>query len=97
MKIGQILFLAVFGFFIVPRSVYAQESDIEKAAQNPIASMISLPFQDNINFGVGPDNRISNTLNIRPVVPVSLGTKLNVIVRTIIPVIKSAHIQWRWI
>jgi hypothetical protein len=27
--------------------------DLAKAAQNPIASMISLPIQNNLNFGVG--------------------------------------------
>jgi hypothetical protein len=29
--------------------------DLAKAAQNPVAAMISLPLQNNTFFGVGPD------------------------------------------
>jgi hypothetical protein len=88
MKSIRILLLSPF---FIAQSVYAQDdqSDIEKAAQNPIAAMISVPFQDNIEFGVGPDERIKNTLNIQPVVPFSVGTKLNIIWRTIIPIISQ--------
>ena len=89
MKDIRILMVVLCGSVILAQVAYAQESDIEKAAQNPIASMISVPFQDNIDFGVGPDERVKNTLNIQPVVPVSLGPKFNMIVRTIIPVISQ--------
>lgn len=67
----------------------AQESTeaLAKAAQNPVAAMISLPFQNNINFGYGPDNDIQNILNIQPVWPFSLGANWNLITRTILPVI----------
>jgi hypothetical protein len=38
----------------------AQESgDLAKAAQNPVAAMISLPFQNNTLFGVGPDDDVA--------------------------------------
>jgi hypothetical protein len=41
----------------------AQESgDLAKAAQNPVAAMISLPFQNNTLFGVGPDDDVANVL-----------------------------------
>ncbi|HEY5928903.1 MAG TPA: hypothetical protein VIU02_01200, partial [Burkholderiales bacterium] len=45
---------------------------LAKAAQNPIADMISLPFQNNTNFDVGPLKKTQNILNIQPVLPVSL-------------------------
>ena len=61
-------------------------ADLAKQAQNPIASMISLPFQDNINFGVGPNDRTQNTFNVQPVIPFSLG-RVNLITRTIIPIL----------
>lgn len=61
--------------------------DLEKAIQNPIASMISLPFQSNTDFNIGPDDRTRSVLNIQPVVPVSLGENTKLIVRTIIPVV----------
>ena len=64
----------------------ADQSDLAKAAQNPIADLISLPFQNNTNFKVGPDERTQNILNIQPVYPVSLNDDWNVITRTILPV-----------
>ena len=61
--------------------------DLEKAIQNPIAAMISLPFQNNTDFGLEPGNKAKNVLNVQPVVPVGLGSKVNLIVRTIIPIV----------
>jgi len=63
--------------------------DLAKAAQNPIANMISVPFQENINFNVGPENKTQNVLNIQPVIPISLTPNWNVITRTIVPVISQ--------
>lgn len=70
---------------VVP--VAAQESpDLAKAAQNPVAAMISLPFQNNTLFGVGPDDDgVANVLNIQPVIPVTFGD-WNLINRTIAPI-----------
>ena len=64
-------------------------ADLAKAAQNPIANMISLPFQNNMNFGVGPDNKVQNVLNIQPVIPISLNENWTLITRTIVPIISQ--------
>jgi hypothetical protein len=63
--------------------------ELAKAAQNPIANMISLPFQNNTNFNVGPTNSTQNVLNIQPVLPVRLNSDWNVITRTIMPLISQ--------
>lgn len=60
-------------------------SDLAAAAQNQIASMISLPLRNNAYFGVTEDDRTANALNIQPVYPISAGD-LNVITRTIVPI-----------
>lgn len=59
--------------FTIPSGVLAQQSteELAKAAQNPIAAMISVPFQNNTNFNVGPFNRAQDILNIQ-VVPINL-------------------------
>jgi hypothetical protein len=62
------------------------QSDLAKAAQNPIANLISLPLQNNTNFNVGPRERTQNVLNVQPVWPISINEKWNVITRTIVPV-----------
>jgi hypothetical protein len=60
---------------------------LRKAAQNPVASLISVPIQENWNFGVGPSDRIQNVLNIQPVIPLTVGKDWNLIIRWITPVI----------
>jgi hypothetical protein len=65
----------------------AQESgDLAKAAQNPVAAMISLPFQNNTLFGIGPNDDTANVLNTQPVIPFTVGD-WNIVNRTIVPLI----------
>lgn len=72
---------------IEARAADAGDADaLAKAAQNPIADMISLPFQNNTYFGVGTDGDTANVLNIQPVYPVNAGA-WNVITRTIVPLV----------
>ncbi len=63
------------------------EAELAQAAQNPVGDLISVPFQNNMNFGIGPYDRTQNVLNIQPVVPIGLGSEWNLITRTIFPVI----------
>jgi hypothetical protein len=58
----------------------AGESDTTKLAketQNPVANLISVPFQNNFNFGAGPENKMYWILNFQPVVPISLNEDWN--------------------
>jgi hypothetical protein len=71
------------------RVIAADTSDLAKAAQNPVANMISLPLQNNTNFNVGPQERTQNILNIQPVYPISLNDDWNLITRTILPVVSQ--------
>lgn len=59
---------------------------LAEAAQNPVANMISVPFQNNTYFGIGPNEQTANVLNIQPVIPVKVGD-WNIITRTIIPIV----------
>ena len=65
----------------------ASTEDLQKATQNPVASLISVPIQDNINLGVGPYNRTQNVLNIQPVIPTKLNDNWNLIIRVIQPIV----------
>jgi hypothetical protein len=65
----------------------SDEGELRKAAQNPVASLISVPLQNNTNFGIGPFDRTQNVLNIQPVIPVRISEEWNLIIRWIIPVI----------
>jgi len=65
-------------------TVQAQESqdDLAKAAANPIANLMSFPFQNNTDFGLGPYDRSANVLNFQPVIPLAQGKWIT---RTIFP------------
>jgi hypothetical protein len=60
---------------------------LRNAAQNPIASLISVPIQKNFNFNAGPAERTQNILNIQPVIPASLSKNWSLVVRWITPII----------
>lgn len=79
-------FLAAWLLWSCAPAMAQDEGDLAKAAQNPVAAMISLPLQNNTLFGVGPHGDVANVLNIQPVVPITFGD-WNVISRTIAPVI----------
>ena len=62
-----------------------QTAELAKKAQNPVADLMIMPFQYNIDFGIGPEDATQQTLKFMPVIPFSLGPDWNVIIRTIIP------------
>src|SRR4051812_14108654 len=75
----------------VPIGVECQDNlqQVAKVSQNPISSMISLPLQNNFNYGTGIPERLQYVLNVQPVVPVKITSDLNLIVRAIAPIMNQ--------
>jgi hypothetical protein len=65
------------------------DANLAKKLANPVASLISVPLQANWDFGIGVNDATRFTLNVQPVVPLSLTEDWNLIIRTILPVIHA--------
>lgn len=61
-------------------------AELAKKSQNPVSDLISVPFQSNWNYGVGPERRTQYVLNIQPVIPVKLSEDWSLITRVILPI-----------
>lgn len=91
--------VAIIGVFlgvIASTAASAQAADegsesaaLAKKLQNPVASLISVPLQTNWDDGIGPGDVSRYTLNIQPVIPISITAKSNLIIRTIVPLIDA--------
>ena len=56
---------------------------------NPVASLVSVPFQSNWDFGVGPEDKQRYLMNFQPVMPFSVNEDWNLIARLIVPVVSQ--------
>jgi hypothetical protein len=54
---------------LAEEKVQESETELAKKTQNPVANLIIIPLQNRMKFGIGPNSRIQNVLNVRRVVP----------------------------
>ena len=70
-KLGiAVLWLLALTFTAIPVSA---DQDMAKQSQNPLATVISLPFENNFYFDIGPSDATAYVLNLKPVYPVNFG------------------------
>jgi hypothetical protein len=88
-----LLLAAAVALLATLQSFGQSQEDLAKAAQNPIANMVSLPFQLNATFNYGIDGQPKRdtqyVLNMQPVIPFKLNEDWIVITRTILPVVSQ--------
>ncbi len=65
----------------------ASTEDLQKATQNPVASLVSVPIQNNNNFNIGPFDRTQDVINIQPVIPARISDNWMLITRVIQPIL----------
>lgn len=79
---------AMYSCLLVVTAASAQDNtqDLAKKLSNPIASLISVPFQFNYDSGYGPSDGDKAYVNVQPVIPITLNDNWNLISRTILPI-----------
>jgi hypothetical protein len=59
---------------------------------NPVSNIISVPFQNNTVWGIGPNNGVQNVLNFQPVIPLNIAKGLSMINRLVVPIIAQFNV-----
>jgi len=86
---SRFVILAVVAIAIPVAAECQDHTEVAKASQNPISSLISLPLQNNFNYGTGIPERLQYVLNVQPVLPVKITHDLTFIVRAIAPIVQQ--------
>src|SRR5262245_39710253 len=87
MTIRRILTL-VFSLVLLLATYPAWAQDADELAvktQNPVADLISVPFQANWDMGIGDRQATGTIMNFQPVMPFTLMPNWNVIFRVVMP------------
>ena len=102
MKTPQLLAAALVGALAFTTTLVAQDAatddkaaaaELAKKLSNPVASLISVPLQNNFDFGAGPNgDGFQYKVNVQPVIPISLNENWNLISRTIVPIVYQENI-----
>ena len=66
----SLVIISFLFLFMTPSFQIQAQEDLAKQSQNPLGTIISVPFENNIYSGIGPSDATSYILNMKPVYPI---------------------------
>ncbi|MHC5201737.1 transporter [Myroides sp. LJL119] len=66
--------------------------ELARKLANPVAKLISVPIENDVDFGIGEFRGARNTTNIQPVIPFQISEKWNLITRVVLPIVMQYDI-----
>jgi len=92
-QLGNMVFLILA--LAAPAMAQQQDAtELAKKTQNPVADLISVPLQSNINFDAGVNyNKMIYVLNVQPVIPARIAEDWNLITGVIMPIINQPNLS----
>src|SRR5580704_16786488 len=91
-QIVWVFVLALAGVGLMVAQGAPDDDKVLTTFQNPVGNLISVPFQNNVNFPIGQFSRVQDVLNIQPVIPISLNEDWLLITRWITPIVYQPKI-----
>ncbi len=91
-QVVYICVLTLAGAGLLAAQAAPDDGNLLTTFQNPIGNLISVPFQNNVNFPIGQYSRVQDVLNIQPVIPMSLNQDWLLISRWITPIVYQPNI-----
>ena len=92
-SLARTILILLPGLAVFANSAYAEsDEDLAKKLANPIAALISVPFQYNTDSDIGSAKGNKTVLNIQPVYPFEMNKDWNIISRTIVPLVSQQNV-----
>jgi len=87
-----VIFSSFTNFTFAQKKTEPNAQQLADKLSNPVSNLISVPFQNNTVWGIGPNNGSQNILNFQPVVPITISKGLTMINRLVMPIIAQFNV-----
>jgi hypothetical protein len=71
----------------------ADENKLARDVQNPVGKLTSVPLQNQAEFGIGPYDRVRNTLSIQPTIGIPVTRDVGIVSRTRLPFVSRPEVR----
>ena len=71
-RLIKVQYLSILVLVVSSGNVHSNEKGLASESMNPLSTIISLPFELNTFYNIGPEETRGSNLNIKPIYPIKL-------------------------